>query len=82
MRDVGILEAADDMDDRVGLADVGEELVAESFALSRAFHEPADVDDLDHCVTVLSRLHDPGEPRPAAGRALYHASMRPAPTER
>ena len=45
--DVGVLEAADDLDDRVDFADVGEELVAEPFALARALHQAGDVDELD-----------------------------------
>jgi hypothetical protein len=35
MRDVVVLEAAQYVDDRIDLADVGEELVAEAFALRR-----------------------------------------------
>jgi hypothetical protein len=50
--DVLVVEAADDVEDRVGLADVGEELVAEALALGRALHEPGDVDELD------GRRHD------------------------
>ncbi len=45
MLDVVILEAAQHMDDRVDLADVAEELVAEAFALRRAAHEAGDVDE-------------------------------------
>ena len=45
MLDVVILEAAQDVDDGVDLADVAEELVAEPFALGRAFDEPGDVDE-------------------------------------
>src|SRR5262245_50218772 len=43
MRDVAIFEAAQYMYDRVDLADVGEELVAEPFALGGAAHQPGDV---------------------------------------
>ena len=50
--DVLVVEAAHDVDDRVGLADVGEELVAEAFALRRAGDEAGDVDELD------DRRHD------------------------
>ena len=45
MLDVVILEAAQHMDDRVDLADVAEELVAEPFALRRAAHQAGDVDE-------------------------------------
>jgi len=44
---VGVLEAADDLENRVDLADVGEELVAETFALARPLHNPGDVDELE-----------------------------------
>jgi hypothetical protein len=39
VRDVGILEAANDVDDRIGLSDVGEKLVAKSFAFGSALDE-------------------------------------------
>ena len=42
-----ILEAADDMDDGVDLADVGQELVAEAVALAGAGDESGDVDEFD-----------------------------------
>ena len=45
--DVAILETAHDLHDRVHFADVAEELVAESFAGARAFHEPRDIDELN-----------------------------------
>ena len=45
--DVFVLEAADDLHDGVGLADVGEELVAEALALRRAAHESGDVHELE-----------------------------------
>ena len=45
--DVGILEAAHDVDDRVHLADVREELVAEALALAGAGDEAGDVHELD-----------------------------------
>jgi hypothetical protein len=43
---VVVLEAAHDVGDRVGLADVGEELVAEALALRGAGDEARDVDEL------------------------------------
>ncbi len=45
--DVIIGEAADDVDDGIDFADVGEELVAEAFALACAADEAGDIDDLD-----------------------------------
>ena len=47
VQDVVVVEAADDVHDRVRLADVGEELVAESLALGRALDESGDVHELD-----------------------------------
>ena len=44
--DFGVVEAADDVADGVGGADVAEELVAETFALAGAFDEAGDVDEL------------------------------------
>ena len=38
MHDVRILEAANDMGDGIDLADIGQELVAEAFALGSAAH--------------------------------------------
>jgi hypothetical protein len=56
--DVLVVEAADDVDDRIGLADVGEELVAEALALRRAGDEPGDVDELDNRRDDPLRLDD------------------------
>ena len=56
--DVAALEAAQHVDDRVDLADVGEELVAEPFALARAAHQPGDVDEFDLGLDLLRRLGD------------------------
>ena len=44
--DFGVMEAADHVQDRVGLADVREELVAQAFALAGAFDDAGDVDEL------------------------------------
>ena len=44
--DLGVVEAADDVRDGIGGADVAEELVAEAFALGRAFDEAGDIDEL------------------------------------
>lgn len=45
MDHVGVGEAAHDLGDRVRLADVCEELVAEPFALARAANDAGDVDE-------------------------------------
>ena len=54
MHDVGVIEGADHLADRVGLADVGEELVAEAGALARALDDARDVDERHR------RRHQPG----------------------
>ena len=53
-----VLEAAHDVRDRVGFADVGEELVAEAFALRRAGDQSGDVDEFDHRRQDALGLHD------------------------
>src|SRR5690606_16880032 len=47
VHDVGVLEAAYDMHDGVDLADVRQELIAETFAAGGAGDEARDVDELD-----------------------------------
>ncbi len=47
MDHVRVVEAAHDVDDGVGLADVRQELVAQPLALRRAGDEARDVDELD-----------------------------------
>jgi hypothetical protein len=49
MGDVGILETAHHMGDGVDLADVGEELIAEAFALGGAANQAGDVDEGEPC---------------------------------
>ena len=66
MHDIGILEAAHDMRDRLDLADVGEELVAEAFALGGAAHEARDVHKGQSRRNDLGRfaeLRERGQPR-------------------
>ena len=41
---VVVFKAADDVNDRIHLTDVGQELVSQSFTLARTFHKPSDVD--------------------------------------
>ena len=64
--DVLVVEAAHDVDDRVGLADVGEELVAQALALGRAGHQAGDVDELDDRRDDALRLDDRRQLRRAA----------------
>ena len=55
-RDVVVAERPQDEHDRVDLANVAEEGVAESFALARTFDEPADVGELHGGVNRLLAL--------------------------
>ena len=55
---VAALETAQDVDDRVDLANVGEELVAEALAFARAANEAGDVDELDLGLDFLGGLGD------------------------
>jgi hypothetical protein len=54
--DVAVDEGAQDEHDRVDLADVGQELVAQALALARPLDEAADVDDLHRGVDDVLRL--------------------------
>ena len=65
VHDVLVDEAAHDVRDRVGLADVGEELVAQALALRRAGDEARDVDELDRRRHHPLGLRDRGERREA-----------------
>ncbi len=58
MLDVVVLEAAQHMDDRVDLADVAEELVAQPLALGGAAHEAGDVDEGELGLDLLRRARD------------------------
>ena len=69
-----VLEAAHDVRDGVGLADVGEELVAQAFAFGRAGDQPGDVDELDDRRNDLLRLRDA---RPARRRRGSGTSTMP-----
>lgn len=59
--DVLVLEGTDDLADRVGLADVREELVAQALALARTAHDARDVDEVDRRGEQLLRAEDLGE---------------------
>src|SRR5690606_38349816 len=58
---VVVLEAAHHVADRIDLADVGEELVAQPFATGGAGDQPGDVDELHRGRDDLLRVDDPGE---------------------
>ena len=59
--DVAVVEAAQHVDDGVALADVAQELVAQSFALAGAFHQSGDVHDVAHGGDDASRMYQFGQ---------------------
>src|SRR5262245_38502616 len=54
--DIATFETANDLHDRVYFADVTEELVAEAFAGTRAFHEPGGVDEVNRGRGAFRRM--------------------------
>ncbi len=76
MRHVVVLEAADDVRDRVGLADVRQELVAEALALRGAGHQPGDIDELHGRRNDFLRLGDVRQRLQARIGHLDHADVR------
>ncbi|KGD42250.1 hypothetical protein DO70_6530 [Burkholderia pseudomallei] len=74
--DVLVLEAAHDVRDRIGFADVREELVAEALALARAGDEARDVDEFDDGRHDALGLDDFGERLQACVRHLDDADVR------
>jgi hypothetical protein len=56
--DVVVLKTADDLDDGVDFADVGEELVAEPLARARALDQAGDVDELEDGGDDFLRFRD------------------------
>ena len=58
MHDVGVAEETHNLADRVGLADVREELVAQALTLARALHQACDVDELHRRGNNLGRMVD------------------------
>jgi len=58
MRDVRIIKKADDLEYRIGLADVGEELITKTFALCCALHEAGNIDELYRRGNSLRRFRE------------------------
>ncbi len=73
---VVVLEAANHVHDRVDLADVGEELVAEAFALGRALDQAGDVDELHRRGNGALGVDQLGDLADAVIRDLDHAGVR------
>ena len=59
--DVGIGEETHDLADGVGLADVGQELVAQTFSLASTLNEACDINELDRCRHDATRIDDIGQ---------------------
>src|SRR5690606_11752877 len=61
--------------DGIGFANVGQELVAQAFALRGASHQAGDVDELDHGGHDALGLDDVGQLREARVGNLDHADI-------
>jgi hypothetical protein len=61
VHDVGVGEAAHDLSDRIGLANVRQELVAQALALARSAHDARDVDERDRGGKDALAAEDLGE---------------------
>ena len=60
MGDVVVVKAAQHVQNGVGLADIGQELVAESLTFRGPFHQSGDIHNLDcggHCRLRLAHLY-------------------------
>ena len=74
--DVFILKAAHHLNTGIHLADVREELVAETFALAGTLDEPCDIDELDGRRNDLFRACQHTKPlHPRVGN-IHHADIR------
>ena len=67
--DVRVLEAAHDVDERIHLADVAEEFVAEALAVRGAFDQAGDVHELEGRGDERGDLGDLARAAAGAGRA-------------
>ena len=74
--DVVILEAAHNVDYGVGLANIGEELVPQPFALRSTLHQTGDVHELNHRRQGSLGQHDFGQLCEAHVGYLHHADVR------
>ena len=72
---VRVLEAAHDMDERVHLADVAEELIAQALAVGGAFHQAGDVHELKGRRDQRADLGDLAELRQARVRHTDDAEV-------
>ena len=75
MDDVGVVKAADHMDDGIGGPDVGKELVAQALPLGGPLHQPGDVHKLDDGGGGLFGVVELREPVQAAVGDGHHAHV-------
>ena len=76
MNDVVILEAAYDVGDSIGFADVGQEFVAQTFTFRGAFHQAGDVNELHGGRYDSLRLDDGGQGFEACIGHRHDAAVR------
>ena len=76
MNDVVVLETAYDVRNGVSLADVGEKLVAQPFALRGATHQAGDIDEIDCGGYDRFRMVEVDEGVETRVRHLHHADIR------
>ena len=76
MHDILVVEAADDFHDGFAFTDVGEELVAEAFALGGTLHEAGDVHEFRNGGDDRFWIVDLHEFVEAAVRDAHHAHVR------
>ena len=58
MMHIGVIEGADDLEDRVYISDMSEKFVPESFSLGCSFDEACDIDKFDGCRDDLGAIYD------------------------
>ena len=76
MYDVRIVKTAYDMDDRIDLADIGEELVSQAFALACTAYKTGDIDEFDDGRCIFLRVIHLGQFVQTAVRDRYDADVR------
>ena len=82
MDDIAVVEAAEHMEDRIGLADIGQELVAEAFAFAGAPYEAGYINDIDCCRDCPFRLAHFGQHLKPLVRDVGGSEIRLDCTER
>ena len=76
VHDIIVFEGTHDLADRVGFANVGEELVAQAFAFRSALDDACDVDEGDGGRHDLLGVHELGEHRQTVIRQWHDAGVR------